>query len=393
MSKRIIKEARGIAESAIPYTHAVLDKIKPELDYFFEHVNDPSYLESMEDIRVDGYAPAPDHVVTLKFPYRTLAKYIDDDIFEDFPIVNLTVEVKFAFVDSESPNDDTFSIGGAMWPIHTSALPTDHIFSSRVKPEKFPAISKSRRESVDRGLIGNLEFDLTFYQGFDFTDPPVEFERELNSVVFHEMMHLYEGYKNKKLDLRVFNKDFKETGPSKKQRSHQQTAKAYIGDAKFVGIPSEVKQAIQYLTNYYYMTLPQEVKAITHEMYPYVLDLPIDEFFKTYQGKRIKSLMAFNTEDYMEHLDEEIESYFDRIGKRNVSPEVKNNMLNQLKMRMIAKYRETANRNHEVIDHKLINQKDLKSLVNYMGKQINNAGNKLYRNLGRLYSLKMDVNE
>lgn len=387
--KKLIKEARGIAESAIPFTHAVLGRIDKEIKHYFRKVfEDPKYLESVKSLRRDGYLPMPDYTTTITIPYRFLATYIDDDIFEDFPVIQLNIDVNFAYVDKESEMGDDFTVGGGAWPIFKGKLGPSAIMSQSVKPEGYP-ISKQRRESIDRAVIGDLDFDFTFYKGFNPKNDYKDFHREVRAVVFHEMMHLYENYKDKKSQVSLIHRSGE---GSIKPKTNQSASKAYLTNTKLVGIPQEITQLMNYFYNMYYMSLPTEVKAITHEMYPYVLDMSIDEFFKTYQGKRIKSLMEFDAEDFYDHLKEASKEYFESKGMA-YDKKIRDSFFEQIRVRTISKYKKTAIQNHEIVDEKLLKKKELYFLIEYMGKQIEEAGRKLFRNVGRLYSLKAEINE
>ena len=390
MSKqKVIKEARGIAESAIPYTHAIINEIDKDIEYYFNKVfGDPKYLGSVKKLRRGGYLPMPDYTETIKIPYRALAPYIDDDIFEDFPVVTFNIDIKFSYIDAESGTGDKFGVGGGAWPIFKGKLGPNSILSQSVKPEGFP-VSKKRRESIDRAIVGELDFDFSFYQGFDPEKDYKDFHREVRAVIFHEMMHLYEGYKDKKSQQHLIHK----TGAgSKKPKTNNSTSKAYLTDTKLIGIPAEITHLMNLLYHMYYVSLPTEVKAITHEMYPYVLDMSIDEFFKSYQGKRIKSLMEFDADDFYEQLKTASEIYFEEKGMK-LNKIQRDIFFEQIRMRTLSKYKKSAIDNHEFIDEKLLNKKELYFMIEYMGKQIEKAGRRLFRNVGKLYSLKSEISE
>lgn len=384
--KKLITERRGVVESAIPYTHAVLNELYKHIKNFSTNLT-PEYLESVADLRKNGYLPSPDYSKRFVIPYRNLARYIDDDIFEDFPIAEIRCIVNLIYVDTQSPMHDNFSVGGGAWPIYRGDIGTSPL-SQRVKPENFP-ISKKRRESVDRSIIAELDFDLTTYKGFKFSNKKdrENFDRELRAVVFHEMMHIYEMYKNKNLDIRVVHKTSKET---KRPKSRQETSKAHLSDTKFIGIPKELNDEMFIILNHYYNALPTEVKAITHEMYPFVMDFSIDEFFNTYQGRRVKGLMSFDSEEFYDNLISLTDSYFERLGVP-FNQETMEGFFNQIRMRILKKYERTTISNHEEVDENLLKQKTLKSLIDYMSKAINKAGEKLFKNVGRLYSLKSEL--
>jgi len=381
--KVVITEARGIAESTIPYTHASINEIDKQIDYYFKNIfKNKKYLKSVEDMRVGGYLPAPDYSTKIIIPYRTLAKYIDDDIFEDFPVVALNITLKFIYINEESGTNDNFGVGGGAWPIFKGKSTT---LSQSIKPEGFP-VSKVRRESIDRAVIGELEFDFNFYKNFSSKRNYKNFHREVRAVIFHEMMHLYESYKDKSSQVHTIHKGVK----SKKPKSKGSAGKAYLTDTKLLGIPNEVNEVMKLVYHMYYVSLPTEVKAITHEMYPYVLDMSIPQFFKSYQGKRVKGLMEFDADDYYEQLEMAVGEYLTKIGKAP-NEEVINSFLEQVRMRTLKKYKRSATDNHEFVDEKLIKQKSMRSLLHYMGKQINNGGQRLFRNVGRLYSLKSEL--
>ena len=387
IKKQFINEDRGIVRAAIPYTKAILNSINKQLDYYFEEVlNNEEYLASTSDMRIDGYLPLPDYSTVINIPYRTLAKYITDDDFEEFPVVTFNIDLKFAYVDKEPETDDKFGVGGGAWPIYAG---THKGLSQRSNPEHHP-ISKFRKESIDKAITGKLDFDLTFYQGFDPTNKSElnDFYVEVKAVVFHEILHLYEFYKNKSMDLHILNKGKRQ---SKKPKSKGVTSKANLNINNMQGIPKELTELMTYLFHLYYVSLPIEVRAITHEIYPFILEMPIDEFFESYQGKRIRTLMEFDLEDFYELFVDKSNDYFQRKGIEPDEESMKG-FFEQIRMRTIKQYKTTATNNHEVLDDKLLNKKDFHSLIKYMGKQINKSGQKLFKNVGRLYSLKSELN-
>lgn len=382
--KKLINEIAGIAESSIPYTNAVVDRIFKSLKYFLDNAFDEDYLESVEAFRREGYLPSPDYNKDFKLPYRYLAPFITDEDFEDFPVVQINMELSFRYVIAESPGDKNFSVSGGAWPVFVSRLGKDSIYGYRVKPELFP-VSRKRAESVNRALVASIDFDITVYEGFDPNDIK-DLEREIRAVTFHEMMHVYEAYKNKSLDMHTMKVG------SSKRRSRVDTPKAHLGDTKMVGVPTEIKDAIQAILYLYYVSLPTEVKAITHEMYPYVMSTELKDFFNdTYQGRLIKGLKDFDKDSFYDVLREEANKYFERVGQEPTEIRI-NNFFEVVRRNLIAKYIKSSNENHSVIDTKFINKKTLKDLIDYMNIQIKNAAERLTKNVGRLYSLKADRN-
>jgi hypothetical protein len=381
--KRLLNEISGIAESTIPYTKAVFNKVQKEMHYFFDNVFDEDYLESVEAFRKEGYLPSADHVKNLKLSYRYLAPYITDEDFEDFPVVQINTDLTFRYVTVSSPSGNNFSVEGGAWPTFVSRLGKDSIFGYRVKPELFP-VSKKRAQSVDRAVVASIDFDIVIYGDFDPSEDLSLLEREIYSVIFHEMMHVYEQYKNKSLDIRTMKLG------SSKPKSKAETSKAHLGSTKMVGVPREIQDAVRSLLQLYYLSLPTEVKAMTQEMYPYVMDIELKDFFTdTYQGKIIKGLQEFDKESFYKVLREEAEKYFERSGQEPTEEKI-NSFFESVRRSLISKYIKSANSNHLVIDKKFVNKKSLKDLIDYMAVQIKGAGNRLHKNVGRLYSLKMN---
>lgn len=381
--KRILNEISGIAVATAPYTKAVFDRVQKEMNYFFDNVFDEEYLEGIESFRKNGYLPAPDHQKSLNLPYRYLAPYITDQDFQDFPVVQINTDLTFRYVTAESPGNNDFSVEGGAWPTFVSRLGKDTIFGYRVKPELFP-VSKKRAQSVKRAVVAAIDFDIVVYEGFNPTTDLRNLEREIYSVIFHEMMHIYEQYKNKSLDIRAMKLG------SSKPRSKAETSKAHLGSTKMVGVPREIQDAVRALLQLYYISLPTEVKAMTQEMYPYVMDTELGDFFdSTYQGRMIKGLREFDKDSFYNVLKEEAERYFERVGQEPTEEKI-NSFFEAVRKSLIAKYVKSADSNHLVIDKRFVNKKTLKDLIDYMSVQIKEAGDRLLKNVGRLYSLKMD---
>ena len=121
------------------------------------------------------------------------------------------------------------------------------------------------------------------------------------------------------------------------------------------------------------------------------MDLTIDEFFTTYQGRIAKGLMEFDGDEFYEALIEVTRNYFERKGVP-FNQETMEGYFNQIRMRIQKKYKESSILQHAEIDERFLKQKTLKSLIDYMSRDINRAGQKLFKNVGRLYSLKSDRN-
>ena len=381
--KRILNEISGIAVSTSPYTKAVFNRVQKEMNYFFDNVFDEDYLESVEAFRRNGYLPSPDHQKSLTLPYRYLAPYITDQDFQDFPVVQINTDLTFRYVTAESPADNNFTVEGGAWPTFVSRLGKDTIFGYRVKPELFP-VSKKRAQSVKRAVVAAIDFDIVVYEDFNPSTDLRNLEREVYSVIFHEMMHIYEQYKNKSLDIRAIKPG------SSKPRSKAETSKAHLSGAKMVGVPREIQDAVRALLQLYYISLPTEVKAMTQEMYPYVMDTELSDFFNsTYQGRMIKGLQEFDKDSFYNVLKEEAQKYFERVGQEPTEERV-NSFFEAVRRSLISKYIKSADDNHLMIDKKFVNKKTLKDLIDYMSVQIKEAGNRLLKNVGRLYSLKMD---
>lgn len=381
--KRILNEISGIALATIPYTKAVFNRLQKEMDYFFENVFDEEYLENVKAFRKDGYLPGPDHQKSLNLPYRYLAPHITDKDFQDFPVVQINTDLTFRYVEAESPSSGNFTVEGGAWPLFVSRLGKDSVFGYRVKPELFP-VSKKRAQSVNRAIVASIDFDVIIYEGFDPTTDLPNLEREVYSVIFHEMMHIYEQYKNKSLDIRAMKPG------SSKPRSKAQTSKAHLGSTKMVGVPREIQDAVRALLQLYYVSLPTEVKAMTQEMYPHVMNTELENFFTdTYQGRIIKGLQGFDKESFYEVLINEAEKYFERIGQEPTEGRI-NSFFESVRRSLISKYIKSAESNHLVVDKKFVSKKTLKDLIGYMDIQIRDAGDRLHKNVGRLYSLKMN---
>ena len=381
--KQLLNEISGIAQATIPYTKAVFDRVKKEMDYFFNNVYDEDYLESVEAFRRKGYLPSPDHIKDLKLPYRYLAPFITDEDFKDLPLVQINIDLTFRYVSVDSPQNNKFTVEGGAWPIFVSRLGKDSVFGYRVKPELFP-VSKKRSQSVNRAIVASIDFDIVVYDDFDISKDLKRLERELYSVVFHEMMHIYEAHKNKSLDVHSLKIG------SVKPKSKMETAKAHLGDTKMIGVPREIQDAIRSLLQLYYVSLPTEVQALTQEMYPYVIDTELKDFFtNTYQGQIVKNLQEFDKDYFYQILNEEAEIYFLKKSEEPTQERI-DNFFEAVRKGLISKYIRSAESNHQTVDRKFINKKTLKDLIDYMSVQIKRAGDRLHKNVGRLYALKMN---
>lgn len=377
--RRLIKEIAGIAKATIPYTNAVKDRIPKHLKHFFENVYDEEYLETVSAFRRDGYLPSPDYAQELKLPYRYLAPYITDEDFKDFPVVQINMDLSFRYVEKTS--DSPFFVEGGAYPIFVSRLNQDSMYGYRVKPELFP-VSKKRASSVNRAVVASIDFDIMIFENFDPERDYKNLEKEIYSVIFHEMMHVYEAYKNRGLDVYAMKPG------TTKPRSKAETAKSYLSNSKMIGVPNEIKKELANFLHLYYVSLPTEIQAITQEIYPQISDVELKDFFTdTYQGRMIKALQKFDKNEFYSNLKNEAIKYFERTGQEPDQMKIET-FFESVRRNLISKYIKTSNENHQVIDKKFINKKTLKDLIDYMSVQIKNASDRLIKNVGRLYSIK-----
>ena len=297
-----------------------------------------------------------------------------EEDFKAFPVVNIRIELIFnknlskeEFVDFSEGKDHM--VGGAA-------------YSFGHKNWK----GYSRKAKTD---MKELSYGIDLLMGLEIlvpTDYQPETDREtlrdsVMEAIYHEMNHLYEFY------MRLQN----QKGLPLWKRSP--SVSVTYSDANAWKIPRDIYNLWkEEFTYYLYLSEPHEIRAQSQEAAYHVMKYGFDKIFKTTAWKYAKEMENFRSEDFLKKLDGKIEAYTKEKGPEKTalySGILSLPLKERLKQMWLSEYSKAVDEAKERprIDIEKMRRKDCEYFVSHMQARINSAGERLKRNLGRLFDL------
>ena len=351
-----INESLGIAEATMFYTKRLTNIV---IDEFYKYVD---RTRSLGDDVVDTQS------IDIRIPYRQLYPLIPSnkrDIYEKFPLSEIIMTIDFCKKTSKemfSMSDDIevgYMIGGYA---SNFAKGREKYATRFVDPI---------RQNTDHSLSIHFGVGVNYgpkfkkiSQGLPLFEKTHLFKK-IESVIAHELNHLYEYYNRKLSGVGKFGLSM---------------TWASIGD-NIYGVPKQVYDYWQnYFTDYIYQAEPHEINAQSQEAMVYVEKLPFDRFRNTKTWKSGKNMQNFDYKEFINGFGKIITD--NRLNKSGTI----DHMVSIFKKdyeNLVAEYEENPK-----IKPAYLNRMSTEEFFNFFQKEINNAGNTLIRNFCRLYALK-----
>lgn len=354
--ERFINEKAGVSLPSIQYSDAICDFA---LNEFYSFLRSGKRSESK----------------MTEVPQDAIKQGIGSkEEFKAFPVVSIRIELIFTKNLSkeefaEIGSGKSHMVGGAAY---------------RFGHKNWKGYSRKAKTDMKE-----LSYGIDLLMGLEIfvpADYQAESDREklrdsVMEAIYHEMNHLYEFY------MRLQN----QKGIPLWKRSP--SISVTHSDINTWGIPKEVYNLwAEEFTYYLYLSEPHEVRAQSQEAAYQVMKYGFDKIFKTTAWLYAKEMEDFSADAFLKKLNDKIEAYIKERGPEKTalySGVLSLPLKERLKQMWISEYAKAlkADRDKPAFDIDRMRRKDCEYFVRQMQTRINRAGNRLKRNLGRLFDL------
>lgn len=335
----IIKEDLGVSRPSIAYTNLTLNKIEPILLKLLNQIGE-------EEGKIE---------TEVKIGLDDIKKIWQNDIddFLELPIEMVHIELVLEKEDRVYDNE-TFATGGGAYGIRKNKSESYLKSPSLSLPKKIlnePEVNKTLVCRIELTASINLEFKNKDNQKLIF---------DLRDTIAHEFNHVMEIFKRNQKNSEL-NTSF----------SHIKTDSEKI--------PYEIQKIWGYFLELVEYTQPQEINAMTQEMYSKKLRMSYDELKETRYWKFAYYMINFDSDTYFDYLVNKLESYGDD-EKISILTEIYNSFI--IQYNVITK----------LMGYKPIKivtkSKHIYELIKNFEPLIKKSGKKLLRNFIRLHGLE-----
>jgi len=352
--KNHINESLGIPESTLFYIDVIKTNILPEVIDYID--SSPKLNDKME--------------TEITIAYTNIKRFVTDWIvYQDFPVSEIIVDLKIVKVepgkvlsndiDTDEESRVPIKIGGSAM----SFARGNERMASRIKnPIKL---------NVDHSLSIFIEIDIEYSSIFRKDKHSRKLEIKLESVIAHELNHVYEYYRRKLKG----EKEIELT-----------TTWASIGENR-MRRPKVLWDFWQRsFADYIYQSEPHEIRAFIQESKSYVDRLDFDTFQKTRQWKVAKKMQTFDVNKFVENFNKIIFKY---------NPEYTDKIIEMLVKDFVREYKRLSIefKENPLIKPEKLERMSYEEFLKFWEKRIRESGTILVKKLSRLYSYKRDKEE
>ncbi len=333
--EHFLNEALGISEPSLLYLDFLTNYIYSTFEDFY------SENTKRDTIKLRLNWPLIKGHITTK----------DKLLFDSFPIKEF--DLKLSLKKIALGEDGRFSIGGGMWPI-----------SVKSGSKLYSSIKKDRQGKFY--LCAKMDIIININDKIFTDDNLEELYIDLKATIAHELNHAYEHYK------RVGNP----VNLDKAMDPFIGIVNMYNPDKSQISVDLYDKW-IEFC-NLLYKSDPHEVNAMTQEMLIYLEDNKLDQ-------ETVKENNIWLSAEEM--IDFDYEYFYDELleladGDSKKIELLKNTFIDKMS-RELKNYKMVGKSKHDV--DRIKNQPAITFMKDY-GKVINNSGNRLKRNIIRLFS-------
>ena len=334
-------EAHGVAEATLIYNQFLLDEFNKYCDIA---------LESSEK----------DYSHTQEYTQEDLTQFIQNEFWPKYPISSMSVTYTLKTMTDEDfikrfPTSKKKYIGtGACYNIGEEG-------GSAIKP------SIDDRSDITLHLvleIGAIVSDaLNDREGLSI---------EIESSITHELNHGYEGWNR-----------------MRKGKGQVSTDVTWALDANRAKIRKDIWKIWYDDIGYYvYWSELHEINAMTQDAFPYVKRYDIEEVKEKAPSWRFaKKMIDFDANQFKQKMTDKILSVYPDADVEMMLKRVKNGFANEL-----IKNRENSISREEdkpTLSGEAVKAMSVDKFLAFIQKRINRAGNRIQRNILKLYSLKI----
>jgi hypothetical protein len=333
-------EAHGVAEATLIYNQFLLDEFNKYCDIALE-TGEKDYSQTVEYTQVD------------------LAQFIQSELWPKYPISSMEVTYTLQTMTDEDwikrfPTAKKKYIGtGACYNI-------DEDGGSSIQP------SIDDRSDVTIHL--KLEIGALISDVFDNREG---LSLEIESSITHELNHGYEGWNR-----------------MRKGKGQVSTDVTWALDVNRSKIKKDIWKIWYDEIGYYvYWSELHEINAMTQDAFPYVKRYDIEEVKeKSPSWKFATKMKNFDANDFKQRMTDKILSTYPDADVDIMLRRIKNGFANQL-----IKNRENSTSRKEdkpTLSGEAVKAMSVDKFLTFIQKRINRAGNRIQRNITKLYSLK-----
>lgn len=349
-----INEALGIAESTLFYVDIIKQKVMEEV---MDYINDTTELNQKE-------------IKHVSIPYRQLRRHVTNwEVYEEFPVSEILVDVEIVkkrkdrlkrmkfLVDVKE--EIPFRVGGYASPF------------ARGRERAATRIKDPVRMAVDHSLLIHMGIQVDYSDNFDPYIHERKLETQIESVILHELNHTYEYYNRKmggakNIDLAL---TYASTGENVMKR------------------PKEIFEYWQYyFTDFIYMSEPHEIRAYVQESKSFIDKLDFESFKKTNTWRIAKYMQKYSYKEFLKKFDKVVEKH---------NPEYVGKMTDMLIKDFIKEYQKFVEEFQEIpsLTPDKLSYMTREEFFEYWEKIIREAGDKIVKNMMRLYAYKKNKEE
>lgn len=333
-------EAHGVAEATLIYNQFLLDEFNKYCDIALES-GDKNYSHTQEYTQED------------------LTQFIQSDVWSKYPISSMSVTYTLKTMTDEDfikrfPTSKKKYIGtGACYNI-------DEEGGSAIKPAIDDRSNVTLHLVLEIGAI--ISESLNDREGLSI---------EVESAITHELNHGYEGW-NRMI----------------KGKGQVSTDVTWALDANRAKIRKDIwKIWYDEIGFYVYWSELHEINAMVQDAFPYVKRYDIEEVKeKAPSWKFATKMKEFDANEFKQKISDKILSVYPDADVDMMLKRIKNGFANEL-----IKNRENSISRKEdkpTLSGEAVRSMSVDKFLTFIQKRINRAGNKIQRNIIKLYSLK-----
>lgn len=333
--RKIVNEDMGVSRPAIAFANLIYKIIEPKVINFTKEKK-----SDVEDIVIG--------VNDISNVWKN-----DPESFLELPITE--IRIKLSQIFTNKINDKSFATGGGAFGFNSS----DESVSYLIRPDK--SVPKYLRSELDDSIVSKLDIDVFITKDYESSQID-ELLYDLRDTILHETNHILEHYKRIVSGSKEMN-----------------IALSYAGTKNFF-IPKSVLEVWNEFLNMLYFSEPQEMRAMTQEMYSFRIRKPIEDLKEHKYYKQADKMEKFDADEMFQKLVKRIEE---------TNPNRMAYILNVLSNRFFKEYYELTKETGNEPLRMLRNKTSIQNLMKKMQLRIRNAGKQLKRSFVRLYSIDL----
>jgi hypothetical protein len=335
-------EASGVAEATLIYNQFLLDEFNKYCDIALES-GDKNYSHTQE------------------YNQEDLTQFIQDSLWPKYPISSMSVTYTLNKMTDDDFNKRFPGTGKVKRHIGTGAC-------YNIGEEGGSAIKPAIDDRSDITLHLVLEIGAIISESFiDREGLSIEIE----SSITHELNHGYEGWNRMRKNKGQVSTDVTWALDINRAKIKKDIWKVWYDDIGF----------------FIYWSEKHEINAMVQDAWPYVKRYDITDLKEKAPSWRFAQKMRdFNAQNFKQKMSDKILSYYPDTDVDMFLKRMKNGLANEL-----IKSRESSISKKEdkpTLSGEQIRSMSVDKFLKYIEIRINDAGEKIQRNIVRLYSLK-----